>query len=315
MHHITLIFLALVILAACSPQQFVTRSAPASPSVSAITQPAESAVQPAAIVSKEIQVGIWSWTSPELSHGAKAAWTVGDASGSHVYVRDAREVRTLVSASEPLDIAQWWPDGRGLLVWHRWGYCNSCNADGIRLAAVTMQGGGLVDLGNINQASGGFAWNPDGRRLLIGTGGDRFVISGDPKVLVCDVQTLRCTSVPRPDGSLDITPSWSPDGRFVVFARAPAPSAGTDMDAALAAWQESLGIWIARADGTEQQLLDTPGGSYPTWSSDGRTVSFVHLSHRWRHDLYSGANVDSGQVVPGAKGRGWTTYSVGGPTD
>jgi Tol biopolymer transport system component len=179
--------------------------------------------------------------------------------------------------------------------------------DGIRLAALSLQGQ-LVDLSNVDVQAGGFSWNPDGHRLLIGTGGDRFVVQGDPKVLICDVWTAICVDLPRPAGNLDVTPTWSPDGRFVVFARGLVPSPSQDINATVAAWQNSLGIWIARSDGTGQQVLDTPGGSYPTWSDDGRTVSFVHAGHRWRHDLYSGTNADTGVVAIGVQGRGWITY-------
>jgi len=230
-----------------------------------------------------------------------------------VYLSDPVATRTLGSAPEPLDLTEWWPDGRGLLAWHGWGYCNSCNADGIRLAAVSLHGG-IRDLANISQASGGFAWSPDRHHVLIGTGGDRFVIQGDPKVVVCDVRSLECSTFTRPAGSFDLTPSWSPDGRLVVFARGPAPNdLGPNINAVVAAWQESLSIWIARSDGSGQQLLDTPGGTYPTWAADGRSVSFVHAGHRWTHDLYSGANTDTGRVVQGARGRGWTTYPISDP--
>jgi len=85
-------------------------------------------------------------------------------------MRSAAGARELASAAEPLQVAGWWPGGGGLLVWHQWGYCNSCNADGIRLAAVDISGR-FVDLANVDLEAGGYAWSPTGRQLLIGTGG------------------------------------------------------------------------------------------------------------------------------------------------
>lgn len=253
-------------------------------------------------------VGLWQWTSPELRRGQFIAWDTGDASGAHVYLRDPSAEREILSALEPVRLIGWWPQDSGLLAWHWWGYCNSCNADGLRLAVLTLDGH-LTDLANVDVQAGGYSWSPSGRRLLIGTGGDRFVIYGDPHILVCDFPSSSCSALPRPAGQLDLTPGWSPDGRFVTFARGSAPQAGNNLNATVAAWQDTLGLWIARADGTGQKLLNTPGGSYPTWSADGRSIYFVHGGQRWRHDLYTGENVDTGEPVIGHEGRGWVTYS------
>lgn len=257
---------------------------------------------------KILQVGLWTWTDPPIQRGVLTAWTVGDSSGAHVFLRDGDGVRELVSSQEPLNLAAWWPDGNGLLVWHSWGYCNSCNADGVRLAALTLDGR-LTDLANVDLEAGGYSWSSSGRRLLIGTGGDRFVIFGKPRVLVCDFPEVSCLTVRSPAGQLDLTPAWSPDFRYITFARGPAPQQGLDINATVAAWQDGLTLWIARSDGSGHEQLDTPGGSYPTWSENGRLIYFVHGGTRWIHDLYSGQNTDTGLTVTGNVGRGWINYS------
>ncbi len=298
------------VLVACSPAD--------RPSVHASAPPPASPVPPFTVASTPAPsgkgapaIGLWQWTSTEIRYGQVAAWDAGDASGAHVYIDDGNGQRALTTAAEPLTVAGWWPGGNGLLVWHAWGYCNSCNADGQRLSALSLDGS-LVDLANIDLQAGSYSWSPNGRRLLIGTGGDRFVVLGDPHVVVCDFPSVACSVLPRPTGQLDLTPAWSPDGRFIAFARAPAPGWTENINEAVTAWQDHLGLWIARADGTGQELLDTPGGSYPTWSDDGRSLYFIHSGQRWRHDLYSGAIEDTGLIVAGqGGGRGWITYSGG----
>jgi len=233
-----------------------------------------------------------------------SAWDAGESDGAHVYLRTPTGTRQLYQASEPVEVQGWWPDGQGLLVIHLWGYCNSCNADGVRLASLKLDGR-FTDLGNFHPQAGTYAWSPRGD-LLLGTGGDRFVVTGDPTVMVCYVAVGSCAQIPRPAGSLDLTPAWSLDGQFIVFARGKMPDGITEA----ASWQNSLDIWIARADGSGQKRLQTPGGSYPSWSADGRSISFIHSGERWRHDLYTGQNVLTGETVTGTAGRNWINYSA-----
>ncbi|GAC1672210.1 MAG: hypothetical protein PVS3B2_14000 [Candidatus Dormibacteraceae bacterium] len=235
-----------------------------------------------------------------------AAWDAGERDGAHVYLRTSAGIRELAFSDEPLHVAGWWPNGRGLLLRHDWGYCNSCNADGTRLASLSI-GGRFTDLGVFNAHAGGYAWSPLGD-LLVGTGGDRFVATGDPRVVVCKVADASCAEISRPANAVDLTPAWSPDGHFFVFARGIKPTGTTEGE--IATWQDRLDLWIARADGSGQKKLQTPGGSYPTWSADGRAVSFIHAGERWRHDLYSGQNVSTGEKPTGARTRGWINYSA-----
>jgi hypothetical protein len=66
-----------------------------------------------------------------------SAWGERDRNGAHVYVHTSSGTRQLAFATEPIEVEGWWPDGQGLLIKHYWGYCNSCNADGIRLASTS----------------------------------------------------------------------------------------------------------------------------------------------------------------------------------
>ena len=306
LHRVLATVLLLFLLSACSGQQMSSSRTPsrAFPTLA----PTPVGETPIARGKGQPDIGLLRWTSPELHRGQLSAWDAGDASGAHIYLRDGSSQRELVSAREPIYVAEWWPQDNGLLVWHEWGYCSSCNADGVRLATLKLDGR-LTDLANVDTQAGGYSWSPTGHHLVIGTGGDRFVIFGRPRVLICDFPDVTCSTLNAPIGQLDLTPAWSPDGKFITFARGLAPEQGFNIDVAVATWQDRLGLWIARADGTGQQLLDTPGGSYPTWSADGRSIYFVRAGRRWRHDLYTGHNIDTGQVVISHPGRGWVNYS------
>jgi Tol biopolymer transport system component len=237
LYRVAAIALFTVLLMGCSPS--------ANPRLAA--KPSPAAGPPG--VAKMPGVGLWNWTSASISSpdGSMSAWDTGESDGAHIYLRTTTGTRELYQAAEPLEVQSWWPDGQGLLVTHRWGYCNSCNADGFRLASLRVNGR-FTDLGNFHPQAGTYAWSPHGD-LLIGTGGDRFVVTGDPKVMVCNLGAASCADISRPVATLDLTPSWSPDGKFIVFARGMKPDGITEV----ATWQDSLDIWIARTDGSGQK--------------------------------------------------------------
>jgi len=56
-------------------------------------------------------------------------------------------------------------------------------------------------------------------------------------------------------------PAWSPDGRWVAFAR----------------WEgEAKGIWVIRADGTDERpVFIYPHAKAPTWSPGGNRIAFT----------------------------------------
>ena len=100
LHRVVVTVLLLLLLPACSSQQ--TASArPSSPAVarSAPTPVGETPIAPG---KGELAIGLWRWTSPELHRGQLSAWDAGDASGAHIYLRDGRSQREVISAREPL---------------------------------------------------------------------------------------------------------------------------------------------------------------------------------------------------------------------
>ena len=112
-------------------------------------------------------------------------------------------------------------------------------------------------------------WSPDGTRIAfvrnIKVGIDRDEIVTRPTIFVvnADGSGLRRLS---PPGKYDESPSWSPDGKRIVFARSADVSDGLDTD-----------VWVMNRDGasarklTHHPVLD----QYPAWSPDGRRIAFT----------------------------------------
>jgi TolB protein len=101
-------------------------------------------------------------------------------------------------------------------------------------------------------------WSADGRRLVFISDRD-----GDAEVFTMHADGTHITQITFNDTD-DVTPSWSPDGRRVAFARYLDDGYGLD-------------IWSANAGGHGEHRLTRAVGDdiEPAYSPDGRTIAFA----------------------------------------
>jgi Tol biopolymer transport system component len=99
-----------------------------------------------------------------------------------------------------------------------------------------------------------YSWSPDGRRIAyIGGGG----------VAVVDVTNGRTRFVWRNKHLIAQFPEWSPDGRWIMFAKQRAP--GHDSDLTLVA-PDGKGL---------HRLKRTLGADEPRWAPDGQHIAYL----------------------------------------
>lgn len=141
-------------------------------------------------------------------------------------------------------------------------------ADAAYLAFVTPDGAGSpskwVQSWESNEDV--LAFSPDGLQVVGGFNGDDFGPLG-----VASAPGRCFTKITHPHGGdWDGEPSWSPDGRSLVFVR---NTGGTPL------------LYTVRADGTHLRRIGHGGN--PVWSSTGR-IAFMRFRHDYdRYSIYT----------------------------
>ena len=139
------------------------------------------------------------------------------------------------------------------------------------------------------------AWSPDGRRIIFVSDRNKNIaeeegpIMVDGGIIIGDMRKRPQIYVMDADGKnqrrlsnefvAEWQPSWSPDGRRVVFT-----SSGA-MDVAGGHWR----IYVTDADGGNKQRLSKGAVDdyYPAWSPDGTRIAFVSIRDgRGNLDIY-----------------------------
>jgi hypothetical protein len=119
-------------------------------------------------------------------------------------------------------------------------------------------------------------WSPDGSALVAARQG----LDGSSDIVLIDAQTGAVTPLVRSHGARNVTPSWTPDGRFVLFASAKTGEPFQIFRVPVQAGNLAGG-------GVVSLVLRTEGGALsPEVTADGRTVAFVGLTDRG-YDLFA----------------------------
>jgi hypothetical protein len=135
--------------------------------------------------------------------------------------------RTVASAAGAgLDVASWWPDGKGLLYWNDPQFSSSIAADGLPLVSFDIATRKAHTLATMLPHADWLAWSPDGGTVAVVAGGDRVVWDGAKHLALCQVVAGTCRAEAQPKGTTSLDPAWTGGGQL-LFARSTGTAAYT----------------------------------------------------------------------------------------
>jgi Tol biopolymer transport system component len=170
------------------------------------------------------------------------------------------------------------PDGTSIAFERAFGPIVNNNATGVAIFTMHADGTDLVQLTpEATSTISGYQqphWSPDGTKIAFVAyapfaasyvGGDGPHFPSAIEVMNANGTDVRRLTPWRDDAS---NPSWSPDGRRILFNTYSEPVLG-----------ESANLFTMRADGTDRQKVTNYSGGYPqaaadSWSPDGKQIVY-----------------------------------------
>lgn len=213
------------------------------------------------------------------------AFVRGEAAATEIYVirENGTGLRRLTNNRAADYSPIWSPDGKQLLF--------ASNRDGDdELFVMDASGTNVRQLTRNRSLDLTPQWSPDGRMIAFASDRGR---PGEPEIWVmrADGSGARrlITSTNHPWQDRQYSPTWSPDGRRMIFT--------------MAATAENPELYVVGVDGRGLRRLTRTGGTLdqpaddtmPDWSADGRRVVFVSNRGKTTSDIWTMSGTGSGQ--------------------
>jgi Tol biopolymer transport system component/DNA-binding winged helix-turn-helix (wHTH) protein len=189
-------------------------------------------------------------------------WIAEDAQSRRIYIKTigSEDVRPLTPGTEDQQFSPAWsPDGRQIAYL-------AMAKDGLSLYVADVGSSApprrlLIPQEPSHWEQGALSWSPSGKSLIYP---DHSGIQPNSSIFLLDLATLHTRSITNPPAGWegDLNPAYSPDGRWIAFARA-SETAVRDI------------YFMSTTDGTVQQLTrDRMNIDSLAWTSDSASIVF-----------------------------------------
>jgi dipeptidyl aminopeptidase/acylaminoacyl peptidase len=193
------------------------------------------------------------------------------------------------SSGNALDLAGWWPNGRGLLGWIDEDSSASLAADGLPLVSVPLSGKPAT-LGTTLVYPAFVSAGRGAGVAAISAGVDRY--EWDSKnIRVCEF-TGGCAGLPAGSpGATNTDPALSPGGKYLAFVHGAATSPGDMAQGPVSKWYATRALWLDTLASGQVRRLAVAGTSVadPTWSANGKRLLYVRDNGLWLLNADGGA--------------------------
>jgi Tol biopolymer transport system component len=200
-----------------------------------------------------------------------------------IAVDGGKPVQQLTAPQMGVQVAAWWPDGKGVLFWQMPLHSGSLAADGMEIMSLELGHAQAKPLTSSLAHREWLAFTPNGD-LLVNAGNGRTVWT-NKHLETCDIKAGICQPLAHPQGIVSLDPAPSPDGKRValVAAKELAPDVAGFKPEQLKEWVATRTLWVVNSDGSDAHALPAAGtGIYqPMWSKDGSQILYVRDNALW----------------------------------
>jgi Tol biopolymer transport system component len=180
-----------------------------------------------------------------------------------------------------VQLAGWWPNGKGMLFWLVRSYSRSLAADGSPLLSLGLDGSNPRRLVTTLLYRDWLSWGRGGQLLAVEGSGRE--VWKEKFLTECDVAAGTCHRLPQRPGTVALDPAWTAQDHAIAFVRAKALSGLPSADAQVPAWMDTRTLWLAGPDGSNAREVVWAGRGVvgPMWSTNGRDLLFWRDASLW----------------------------------
>ena len=208
---------------------------------------------------------------------------------------DGASPPSIINSQVSMELAGWWPDGKGIIYWADPESSQSLAADGVPLVSLDMADGRSVTLATTLVHANWLSWSPNGTTLAVVAGGNRSVWGSGKRVELCSPVTGHCKPVPLTAGQkMSMEPVWSSAGQLAYVVApgtwaavtgpppgAPSPQAPPYGASNVSWWYDAQEIWAAGPSGASSHPLAAAGSGAHTPTATAKGLLYVRDGGLW----------------------------------